>query len=293
MQASIGRGFKAPDFRQLYLNFTNTAAGGYSVYGALEAQRIISLQQQSGLIQELTPAFEQLKELRPEFSTGYNAGFTWHLNQHLQWQTNFFRNDITDLIESRQVAIRVDMSQIFSYINIKNAYTQGVETSVRFQPVASFTAEAGYQYLQTADKQERKLVRQKGYYFTRDAQNYSVPLSLSDYAGLPNRSSHMCNLKLTYEDPPRHWFLTLRNIYRSRWAVYDRDGNGIYNRQDEFAKGFLLVNASAGKELKSGLRVMGGVDNISNYTDAKNLPNMPGRTYYISIGYSFHSNKKT
>jgi outer membrane receptor for ferrienterochelin and colicins len=103
----------------------------------------------------------------------------------------------------------------------------------------------------------------------------------------------MCNLKLTYEDPTRHWFLTLRNIYRSRWAVYDRDGNGIYNRQDEFAKGFLLVNASAGKEMKSGLRIMGGVDNILNYTDAKNLPNMPGRTYYLSIGYSFHSNKKT
>lgn len=292
LQASVGRGFKAPDFRQLYLNFTNTAAGGYSVYGALEAQRIISLQQQSGLIQELTPAFQQLKELRPEFSTGYNAGFTWQPNQLFQWQANFFRNDITDLIESRQVAIRVDMSQIFSYINVKNAYTQGVETSVRFHPIASFTAEAGYQYLQTADKQERALVRQKDHYFTRDAQNYSIPLSLSDYVGLPNRSSHMCNLKLTYEDPSRHWFLTLRNMYRSRWAVYDRDGNGIYNKQDEFANGFLLINTSAGKELENGIRIMAGVDNITNYTDTKNLPNMPGRTFYLSIGYTFQSNKK-
>ena len=34
---SVGRGFKAPDFRQLYLNFTNVAAGSYSVFGSLVA----------------------------------------------------------------------------------------------------------------------------------------------------------------------------------------------------------------------------------------------------------------
>ena len=48
--ASIGRGFKAPDFRQLYLNFTNTAAGGYSVFGALEAQKQIEFLQNIGQI---------------------------------------------------------------------------------------------------------------------------------------------------------------------------------------------------------------------------------------------------
>ena len=51
LNASIGRGFKAPDFRQLYLNFTNTAAGGYSVFGVLEAQTQIEKMNQLGLIQ--------------------------------------------------------------------------------------------------------------------------------------------------------------------------------------------------------------------------------------------------
>ncbi|MGL6267631.1 MAG: TonB-dependent receptor plug domain-containing protein, partial [Chitinophagaceae bacterium] len=38
INASVGRGFKAPDFRQLYLNFTNIAAGSYSVFGSLVAR---------------------------------------------------------------------------------------------------------------------------------------------------------------------------------------------------------------------------------------------------------------
>ena len=46
--ASVGRGFKAPDFRQLYLNFTNNAAGGYSVFGTIDAVKIITQLQQLG-----------------------------------------------------------------------------------------------------------------------------------------------------------------------------------------------------------------------------------------------------
>ena len=35
---SVGQGFKAPDFRQLFLDFTNAAAGSYSVFGSAQAQ---------------------------------------------------------------------------------------------------------------------------------------------------------------------------------------------------------------------------------------------------------------
>ena len=292
IQASFGKGFKAPDFRQLYLNFTNTAAGGYSVYGALEAQRVIAVQQQAGTIKDLSADYYRLQTLRPEFSNGYNAGFTWQILEPLQWQVNLFRNDITDLIESRQVATRVDNSQIFSYINIKNAYTQGLETSVKYKFLKGFSTEAGYQLLLTADKDELATLKKGNYYYTRDANGYSVLLQRSDYIGLPNRSRHMANLKINYEHPQQHWFVNLRNIYRSDWAVFDKDGNGIYNKQDGFAKGFLLINLSAGMEFKNGFRVQAGLDNLTNYTDVNNLPNMPGRTAYISLNYSFINKSK-
>jgi len=67
--ASYGAGFKAPDFRQLFLNFLNTAAGGYVVYGANEVTiDELLLQKQQGIISEILPKAYQLALLKPETS---------------------------------------------------------------------------------------------------------------------------------------------------------------------------------------------------------------------------------
>ncbi|MCX6317868.1 MAG: TonB-dependent receptor [Bacteroidetes bacterium] len=281
LNASVGRGFKAPDFRQLYLNFTNTAAGGYSVYGAIDAVTIINEQQRLGQIAEIKEDFYRLKELKPEFSTGINAGATYNYSDKLSFTLNLFRNDIEELIDVRQVATRINGSQIFSYINVKNAYTQGGEIATDFQLLKSFRISAGYQLLFTADKEELKSVK-AGEQFTRDANGYSRILTRSEYTGLPNRSRHMANLKLNYENASR-FFATARFLYRSQWAVANSDGNTVYNSNDEFAKGYVQVNISAGKELKNGLRLNAGVDNLLNYQDANYLPNMQGRMIYIGV----------
>ncbi|HJS53062.1 MAG TPA: hypothetical protein VJ765_00920, partial [Chitinophagaceae bacterium] len=78
---------------------------------------------------------------------------------------------------------------------------------------------------------------------------------------------------------------------RSRWGTYDKDGNGIINRDDEFANGHALVNIIAGKTIRA-FRIQGGVDNLFNYKDELNLPGQPGIQPYISINYSFIKNKK-
>ena len=81
----------------------------------------------------------------------------------------------------------------------------------------------------------------------------------------------MVNLKVFYESPNSHWFATTRFIYRSRWGTTDLDGNGIINRDDEFASGFLQVNVSGGMNFKKGIRLMAGIDNLFNYTDPENM----------------------
>ena len=290
-QASYGKGFKAPDFRQLYLNFTNTSAGSYSVFGALEAQHIIQLLDDAGLIKQYEDDFYKLKTLRPEYSNGFNGGFTLYPTKKIQWQVNVFRNDIKDLIEARLVATRQDNTQIYSYVNIQRAFTQGIETNIKYIITPNFTLNAGYQFLQTADKDELKKVKAGNYYYTRDANNYSVLLKKNDYIGLPNRSPHMATLKLTYESAAQKWFVNARAIYRSKWVVFDKDGNGIYNKQDEFAEGFVQLNSSAGLYFKNAFRVQAGVDNILDHVDANNLPNAAGRTFFVTLGYTF--NKKT
>jgi len=291
-QASYGKGFKAPDFRQLYLNFTNTSAGSYSVFGALEAQQIIHTLDDAGLIKQYEDDFYKLQALRPEYSNGFNAGFTIYPVKKLQWKLNVFRNDIKDLIESRLVATRQDNTQIYSYVNIKRAYTQGIETNLKYFINQHFTADAGYQYLQTADKDELQKIKEGNYYYTRDASNHSVLLTKKDYLGLPNRSPHMATLKISYEAPAQRWFANIRAIYRSKWVVFDKDGNGIYNRQDEFAEGFVQLNSSAGMNLKYGFRIQVGADNILDHVDTNNLPNAPGRTFFTTLSYTFSKQKK-
>ncbi len=282
--ASIGRGFKAPDFRQLYLNFTNNAAGGYSVFGSIDAQKIISQMQQLGQIAEIKSDFYRLKSLQPEFSTGINIGGKILLKK-IQFNWNLFRNDVEGLIDVRQVATKSNGAQIFSYINVKNAFTKGVDGSVQWQALKYLNISAGYQYVETADKNDLANIR-TGTVYTRDENNISRPLTLKDYVGLPNRSKHMANLKFNYENK-KAFFATLRLIYRSRWYVADADGNGLYNRQDESADGYLLANLSAGKNINKHVTIQAGIDNLMNYQDKLYLPNLPGRMIYTTFHYTF------
>ena len=286
--ASVGKGFKAPDFRQLYLNFTNTAAGSYSVFGTLEAQAQIEKLNRLGQIQSLESDYYKLKELKPEFSTGINVGMQYAVTNSLNINFNFFRNDIKNLIDTRLVAYYKSNAQIFSYLNVKSAYTQGVETEIAYRINKQFSTTAGYQLLLSADKEQLKEIKANRVY-TKDVNGFPRLMNRSEYFGLPNRSTHMGNIKILYEH--NNYFINTRAIYRSKWAVSDKDGNGVYNSNDEFASGYIQLNISAGKQFKNGFRIQAGMDNIGNYIDVNNLPNLPGKTFYATIGYNFFKNK--
>ncbi|MEY3246244.1 MAG: hypothetical protein RL253_1418, partial [Bacteroidota bacterium] len=279
---SYGRGFKAPDFRQLYLNFTNLAAGSYSVFGSEvakpELDRLIALQQ----IDQVTPAASLLSALSPEVSSGLNVGAKWKPDQGLQFSLNLFRNDIDNMIVTDVVAFKKNGGQIYSYFNLKSALTQGLEFDVDKRISKSFSVKAGYQFLYTADKEILSQIK-KGETFRRDLNTgSSVRMKVADYGGLPLRSKHMANLKVNYENA-NGFFATTRMIYRGRWGTFDQDGNGIINRSDEYANGFLQINASAGFSLKKNWKIMAGVDNILNYKDVLNMPGNPGRVGYIDL----------
>ena len=290
--ASYGGGFKAPDFRQMFLNFLNTAAGGYVIYGANEINIAeIERQYREGILSELLPRAYDLSQLHPEISNGFNAGTRVTLNDRLSFDLNFFRNDIRNLIQVEIIAYRSNGAPVYSYFNVREAFTQGVEWNAAYRLDKHFTLNGGYQFLSTADKEHLKRIRE-GTVFTRDPQtNESYRVRRGDYAGLPNRSAHLANLKLTF-DNQKGWSGTLRGIYRSRWGTTDRDGNEIINRDDEFAPGFLTANFSIAHE-KNAFRFQAGVDNIFNYRDPLHLPAQAGIQPYISVTYSFINKKQS
>ncbi len=74
-RVSVGTGFKAPDFRQLYLNFTNPVAG-YSLFGSEEVLAQYNTLTQQGLIAQTFIDPNTLKPITAERSISFNMGFT-------------------------------------------------------------------------------------------------------------------------------------------------------------------------------------------------------------------------
>ena len=281
--ASIGYGFKAPDFRQLYLNFTNAAAGGYSVLGALEAKKQIATLQQQGLIDAVTADYAKLAVLKPEKSLGINLGISYLPSNKTKLSINLFRNNLDNLIDYSIVAYYKNKAQIYSYININKAFTQGVELNVAHKITKNITADIGYQLLFTGNQDEIDKIKQ-GLVYTKDKNGVARKMELSEYFGLPNRSRHIANLKLQYEK--NNFYINLRTVYHSRWAINDKDGNGVYNTNDEFASEYLQLNSTLGYHFKKNYSIQIGCNNITNYKDFTNLPTLMERNYFISFNYN-------
>jgi outer membrane receptor for ferrienterochelin and colicins len=226
----------------------------------------------------------------PEISKGFNAGAHYDINEKMNFDVNLFRNDIDNLIQVDIIAFRSNTAPVYSYFNVKEAYTQGAEINSSYRINNKFQLQGGYQFLMTADKADIERI-ENGKVYTRDLETNEVyKVQKSDYGGLPNRSKHMANAKLFYDNEKKGWSASLRFLYKSRWGTYDKDGNGLINREDEYAKGSALVNINAAKTIKA-FRLQAGIDNLFNYKDELNLPGQPGIQPYISINYSFIKNK--
>lgn len=292
INASYGAGFKAPDYRQLYLNFTNNAAGGYTVYGANEIS-VHGLQAQldAGILSSITPFGYELKQLYPEYSNGINIGASYTFNNKLFGKMNIFRNDINNMIATKIVAYKTTNAPVYSYFNINAAVTEGTEIELKYNMSKYLKVEMGYQFLITADRAILEKIRAGQVFGKKQGSLTSYQLTRSDYGGLNDQSKHMANLKIFYEN--QSWFVTTRCLYRSRWGVADLDGNLILNRDDEYTNGNLQINISAGKSFKNGMKLNVGLDNITNYQNQRYLSNLPGITYYITYQINFLNNNRS
>jgi outer membrane receptor for ferrienterochelin and colicins len=284
---SVGRGYKAPDFRQLYLNFTN-AEVGYSVFGYEEANAGIQRLQQEGQIETVLIDPSTLKSLNAESSTSFNFGFRYKPVDKLYWTANLFRNNISNLIETAPIAIKTNGQSVFSYFNLNKVFTQGVETDLSYQLLKPLQVAAGIQYLEAYDQDVLDQIK-AGKVFTKDPEtNLTKVIKRSDYGGLLSRSKYTCNFRVNYADEKTGINASVRAIYRGRYGYKDTDGNGIVNRTDEYTKGYVLVNASLSKMfLKDALRLQLTAQNLLNYKDSQVILNLPGRLIYAGLAYNF------
>lgn len=287
LRTSMGVGFKAPDFRQLYLNFTNAVAG-YSVFGSEELSSALEKLQAQNQIAEILLPPAQIGNLKAESSFAYNLGMKFTPNEKLTWNVNIFRNDVSNLIESQVVARRTNGQSVFSYRNLRSIFTQGFESDVSYKINTYFSLSIGYQYLVAKDKDIVEQIR-NGEIFRRDPQTLmTTRVKENEYGGLMNRSRSMANLKLFYENQEKGISGSIRGIYRSRFGFGDSNGNLILDTDNEYVKGFVTWNLAVAKDFwKNKARLQLGVDNLLNYRDETRMPNIAGRLWWVSTSVQF------
>ncbi|MEM8999878.1 MAG: TonB-dependent receptor [Bacteroidota bacterium] len=302
IKGSVGSGFKAPDFRQLYLDFTNALGGGYSVFGKeVEVQGMQRLIDNDELITDvdgnliLPVPFSELGEsLDAESSIGYNFGFGYKKGR-LRGDINFYRNDFTDLIDTRILATKRNGANVFGYINRERVYTQGLEVDLQYRVLEHLDLSAGYQLLYAFDKDREDDLEENGA-FARDPNTQeTIRIGRDEYFGLENRSRHLLNFKAFYEVPEWKANANLRVVYRSRFGLTDLNGNGFLDDFDNsFIDGYALVNLSLGKTFFNYYQLQLGANNLFDFEGTSPFSSVdntirvnPGRQLFGRLNIQF------
>ncbi len=155
LRASYGWGYRAPDFKELYLYFENPTAG-YLVEGN--------------------------PELRPEHSRSLDLSVTWEPSRSARVGLAAFRNDVEDLIEPTLVADDPDETDGISPYrmeNVASAVTQGLELSASARARERLTLDAGYTFLDTRNNDlDLPLEGRPAHRVTLELMSPALPLGL-------------------------------------------------------------------------------------------------------------------
>lgn len=285
IKSSIGYGFKAPDFRQLYFDFTNPTIG-YTVlgYNVIE-DKLKELETQGQLLYK-TEDINYSNSLKPESSINFNLGSTYQKNK-IKIDINTFYNSISNLIDTRVVAQKTNGQNVFSYFNITEIFTYGLELNSTYKFNNEFKIAVGYQYLIAKDKDVVTNIANSEVYARDPETLQSFQIKKTDYFGLFNRSKHTANVKIYYTIPNCKTAISLRVFYRSKYGLFDTNNNQILDKYDEFVNGYCLTNLSVTKKIASKYDFQIGANNLFNFTNAKEISNISGRQIFGKIQFNF------
>ena len=287
LKGSIGYGFKTPDFRQLYFDFTN-ATVGYTVLGYNAVATLIPQLEANGeIINLLVPISSFEGDLKPESSIGYNLGIDLSLDTKLKINLNLFRNEINNLIDTRVIATKSNGQNVFSYYNVNEIYTQGFEFNTILKFNKNSIIRAGYQLLYAKDKKAVQAFKNGEVFARLTPTSPAFVLTERDYFGLLNRSRHMINFKLSYRLEKWNLESNIRATYRSKFGLYDSNGNGYLDTYDTFVSGYSVFDFAINKTIFNQHKLGFGMDNFLDFQDPQNISNIAGRIVYGNITINF------
>lgn len=128
-RASIGRAFKSPTIRQLYVLFKHGKWWN-----------------------------KPNENLLPEKSVGYSFGVEHLFSEKSILNFTLFRNDINDMVVSVDTTEKIGTDSVRTWENIGKTYTQGMEIQLKSEPIKNLSLTAGYTYLDTKDIKTNKKI---------------------------------------------------------------------------------------------------------------------------------------
>ena len=283
INSSVGTGFKTPDFRQKYFDFTNSTIG-YIVLGRdVAIDRLEDMQN----VQEIVPFSELSSPLKSETSLNINIGLRYNPTNNFSFDFNFFNNKVNDLIEWKLVAKDENNINIYSYFNVNQVETKGLEFNTTYKKADNWEIKFGYQLLYAYDTEVVRNIKNDISYFARDPETLtSIKLNKDDYFGLFNRSRHMGTAKLNYHLNDKT-DLNAMLTYRSKYALSDSNGNDILDTYDKFIDGYSLCDVGITHQISALKSCQIGVKNIFGFTNPEYISNITGRLYYMNFKINF------
>jgi outer membrane receptor for ferrienterochelin and colicins len=283
LKGSVGYGYKAPDFRQLFFDFTNPSVG-YTVLGYNVAEDRLNQLDSEGQILKRIDGISFDEPLKAESAVNYNFG-TFYKKNKLRFDVNAFYNSINNLIDTGIVAQKNNGQNVFSYFNRSKVFTYGAEFNSTYKFTNEFLVSVGYQYLIAKDKSV--VDNFDNHKYIRNSELQTIEIKKSDYFGLYNRSKHTANLKVAYTIPKIKTDISLRVFYRSKYGIFDSNNNQILDKYDEFVNDYFITNLAASKNITDKLFLQAGANNLFDYKDPDQIPNLAGRQLFARIQYNF------
>ena len=233
-RASYGRGFRAPDIGQLYYRFLNPSSI-YQVIGNMN--------------------------LQPEYANSLQVGAEYATSaRRARFGVNLFRNDVKDLIESVSLGFAATPAQVtlimeregldmsfrpvagrllFTYKNINDAVTEGVEFDGELAATPSLSFAGAYTYL--------------------DARDDVTDLPLT------GRSNHQGSVRAVWRHQRSGFTANLRGIFLSEWVAARATVGG--QPVDTMAPGYAVWDAFASQRILRGVTAFVAVDNLADNQD--------------------------
>lgn len=217
LRASAGRAFKSPTIRQLYVFFKH-----------------------GNWWNRPDP------DLNPEVSWGYSAGIEQVVSDKISASLSLFRNNVKDIIVAVDTPDQINNVPVRTWKNIREAYTQGLEFSIKAAVIQNLFMNLGYSYLDTENKELKK--------------------------ELPYSPHNTVNIALDYKI--KRWLASLH------WSTnyYSESFSNETNTNE--IKGYSVSSLKIIKEITKNITASFDIDNIFNSDYGEPHKDWLGRLYF-------------